>query len=376
MGVVALYRCEDYSSENLGSLVESALSLGNFSRGQKVLVKANMLAARPPERCVTSHPRLVELICRGLSDLGCRPTIGDSPGIEPFGRVAKVSGLAEVGQRLGVAVEELADSRVCPPSTRRVHKRLELARQALEADAIVNVPKLKTHCQMQLTLAVKNLFGTVVGPRKAQWHYAVGLDRRRFADLLLDILVSLPPVLSILDGVWGMEGHGPSNGTIRRFGMVAASADALALDATVAAMVGLPGRRFSLIDAAARRGLEGWDLKGVDFQGDLSPQERFPAVKIPELDALNLLPSWLDGLGRHLLASRPVQDRDRCVACGRCAQVCPASALVLEGRRLRFDYRRCIRCYCCHEMCPADAIAFRDGVLTDLVSRLRDRIFH
>ncbi len=372
MKTVALYRCDDYRSEKLPSIVESALSLGNFSRGQKVLVKANMLAARPPERCVTSHPAVVELICRGLLDLGCRPLIGDSPGIEPFGSVARVSGLGEVGRRLGVPVEELGDSTVCPPSPLRVHRRLELARQALEADAIVNVPKLKTHCQMQLSLAVKNLFGTVVGTRKAQWHYSVGLDRRRFADLLLDILVSLPPVLSILDGIWGMEGHGPSNGTARHFGLVAASNDAVALDAAVAAMMGLPGSRFFLIGAAQRRNLGSWDLKGLKWEGDLPPEKTFPAVQIPELDALSLLPPWLDGLARRFISSRPVQNRERCVACGRCAKICTAGALELEGRRLRFDYQKCIRCYCCHEMCPADAIAFREGLLTGLISRLRD----
>jgi ferredoxin len=78
------------------------------------------------------------------------------------------------------------------------------------------------------------------------------------------------------------------------------------------------------------------------------------------------MPRFMDKLGRALLASRPEQDLSCCVQCGRCAQICPAGALVLDGKKLRFDYSKCIRCYCCHEMCPRDAIVFREGALMKL----------
>ncbi len=366
MTVIALYHCPDYSPERLAPIVRECLGLRRFSRGDKVLVKANMLAARSPEKCVTTHPALVEAVCRGLLDLGCRPVIGDSPGIEPFPIVARASGIADVGARLGVPVRELTRSTLCPPSPRRVHARLELSADVLEADAVVSLPKMKTHCQMQLSLAVKNLFGTVSGTRKAQWHYAVGLDRARFADVLLDISLSVPPLLSIVDGVTGMEGRGPSNGRPREFGLVAAGTDPVALDAALSAMLGLPAEKYVLLQAARRRGIGNWSLDGVEWRGDLDPATRFSDVDIPTLDALSLMPKFMDSFGKRFLASRPVQVRSRCVACGRCAAVCPANALRLENGKLAFDYSACIRCYCCHEMCPQDAIAFREGPLMRL----------
>lgn len=371
MTTVALFHCEDYSPARLDPIVRECLSLRAFPRGGRVLVKPNMLAARAPDKCVTTHPALVDSVCRALLDLGCRPVIGDSPGIEPFARVAKASGIGEVGARLGVPVQELGRSTLCPPAAGRVNKRLELSADALEADAVVSLPKMKTHCQMQLSLAVKNLFGTVVGTRKAQWHYAVGLDRRRFADLLLDISLSLPPLLSIVDGVIGMEGRGPGNGRPRAFGLIGASGDALALDAALSAMMGLPPQDFFLLQAARARGFAGCDLSGVKWRGDFDPSGRFPDVDIPALDALSLMPRFMDRFGRRFLASRPEQIRKRCIACGRCVAVCPAEALRLENETLFFDYAACIRCYCCHEMCPRDAVAFREGALMKLFALLR-----
>ncbi|MBP5212308.1 MAG: DUF362 domain-containing protein, partial [Pyramidobacter sp.] len=125
------------------------------------------------------------------------------------------------------------------------------------------------------TMAVKNLFGTVVGTRKAQWHYAVGLDRGRFADVLIDILVSLPPVLSIVDGFWGMEGHGPGSGTPRNFGLIAASDDAVALDTVLAPMMGLTAGQYAILQAARARGVGDTELKSVQWRGDFDPNTRF-----------------------------------------------------------------------------------------------------
>ena len=372
MPIVALFKCDSYTSERIDDIVRKCISLHNFSRGDKVWVKANMLSARPVEKCVTTHPVIIDSVCRALLDLGTRPTIGDSPGIEPFPLVARISGIAEVGKRLGIPVKELSNSTVCPPNERRVNKRLELARDILESDVVVSLPKLKTHCQMQLSMAIKNLFGTVVGQRKARWHYDVGLDRTRFANVLLDITVSVPPLLSIIDGIDGMEGHGPANGTPRHFGLIGASEDPVALDATLCEMVGLSASDYVLLQAAKTRGIGDVTLSDTQYIGDLPPSYRFENVKIPTLDALRLMPRFMDTFGRHFLSSRPVQIQEDCIACGRCAAICPADALKLtvKTKTLTFDYSKCIRCYCCHEMCPKGAITFRDAPLLAVLKML------
>ena len=167
-----------------------------------------------------------------------------------------------------------------------------------------------------------------------------------------------------------MEGRGPGSGKPRFFGLIGASADAVALDAALAPMMGLPAENYAPLAAARARGIGDCELNGTEWLGDFDPGTRFENVDIPALDALSLMPRFMDKLGRALLASRPAQDESRCMQCGRYAAVCPAGALVLDGKKLRFDYSKCIRCYCCHEMCPHDAILFREGPLMRLFKAL------
>ena len=370
MPTVALYKCDSYKDGRIDDIVRESLGMMKISRGDKVLIKANMVSTRTPDKCVTTHPVVAEAVGRALLDLGTKPLLSDSPGIDPFPLVSRVSGLAEVGKKLGIPVRELSRSTLCPPDARRVNSRLELSADVLESDAIVSLPKVKTHCQMQLTLAVKNLFGTVVGQRKARWHYDLGLDRSRFANLLIDILISVPPLLTIIDGVDGMEGEGPTNGVPRHFGFIGASTDAVALDATISAMLGLPSEKYVLLQAAKSRGVGDYDLENTVYAGDFPPSTRFENVDIPALDALRLLPRFMDTFGRHFLSSRPAQDTSACIACGRCAEICPAHAITLNAGKLTFDYKKCIRCYCCHEMCPKGAIEFKDGLVLNALKLL------
>jgi uncharacterized protein (DUF362 family) len=214
MSIVSLVKCPGYGSPGLEAALERALApLGGMAAfvrpGQRVLIKPNMLGAYAPERQVTTHPALVLAVGRLALAAGGRVTIADSPALEPFARVAAKTGLAQAAAALGAEIRELSEPTPAPAAPGAVFKGLQLARLALTAEVIINLPKLKTHGQMLLTLGVKNLFGTVVAQRKSEWHLVAGVDRPHFADLLLDIQQTLKPALTILDGVWGMEGRGP-----------------------------------------------------------------------------------------------------------------------------------------------------------------------
>jgi uncharacterized protein (DUF362 family)/Pyruvate/2-oxoacid:ferredoxin oxidoreductase delta subunit len=373
---VSLVQCKSYHSPELETAVKRAVDLvggmsGLVKRGDRVLLKPNLLSAREPVKRITTDPAVVSAIARLVLDAGGRPFIGDSPGIDSFGRVAVKTGMGKVASELGIELLELTDSTRAPEVENGRFKRVEIARQALEADVVINLPKLKTHSQMLLTLGVKNLFGTVVAQRKAEWHHMTGIDRQNFASLHLDIYLILKPVITILDGVWGMDGCGPANGNPNPVGVIAAARDAVALDVSVCHFLGAPLGAFPLYREARARGIGETDLAKIRILGESPKILGMKKFQIPKLDSFGILPSVVARFaGRHLV-SRPVQAEGRCVGCGHCAKICPADAIRKSEKSIRFDYDRCIRCYCCQEVCPEDAIAFRKGLLVRILNRFR-----
>jgi uncharacterized protein (DUF362 family)/Pyruvate/2-oxoacid:ferredoxin oxidoreductase delta subunit len=372
--VVALVRCDNYDPEAVDAAVRRSVDLlGGMSvfvqPGKRVLLKPNLVAARAPERRITTDPEVVRTVARLVLEAGGTPCIGDSPALEPFQMVARKTGMKEVADELGLELVNLVGPAPVPLRDGAVFRNLELSFRVIDADVVINLPKLKTHAQMLFTLGVKNLFGTVVAQRKAEWHYMTGVDRDTFASLHLDIYQAIRPALTILDGVWAMEGHGPANGRPRRVDLIAAATDAVALDVSICRLLGAPLRSFPLYRAARARGIGETDASRISLRGD--PPEGFQVkdFEVPSLDSLGVLPGMFGWFTKRFLVSKPVQEEAQCVGCGECAEICPAEAIQLKAKKLAFDYDRCIRCYCCQEVCPQDSIRFHRGLLVRLLSR-------
>jgi uncharacterized protein (DUF362 family)/Pyruvate/2-oxoacid:ferredoxin oxidoreductase delta subunit len=296
-------------------------------------------------------------------DRGARVLVADSQAMGSFSKILKESGIAEALRGLNVECREFKAS--VQVDVGESFGKIELAEDALKADVIINVPKLKTHSQMLLTLAVKNLFGCVVGLRKPQWHLRAGVERERFAALLVRICTTLRPSFNILDGVLAMEGPGPGKGgTPRHVGVVMASRDAFSLDAAVCRMLGLPPEELFTHAVALKSGL----VDGApEVIGD-PPQVR--GFKFPEMAPMLFGPRALHGLMRQHLLQRPVIDAESCKSCRDCAKYCPAGAIAFQGKEAAFDYDKCIRCYCCLEVCPHGAMRAEEPRLGKIFSRI------
>jgi len=312
-------------------------------------------------------------VARLVLDAGGRPVIADSPGIDNFARAARRAGFMDVARELDIPCVELTDPVPLPGASDASFHKIEVARLALSSDTVIDLPKMKTHAQMLLTLGVKNMFGCVVAQRKAEWHYSVGLRREAFASLLLDVWNGVRPALTILDGVIGMDGHGPTNGDPFPYGVMAGARDALTMDFWLCRMMGVRLEDYPLWQAAAARNMPQCILDENDLAGDFSPLHVWQGLNIPRLDSLSVIPGLsripFGGILERALASRPVHRPDRCVGCGKCAAMCRAGAIAQRGKNVTFDYAKCIRCYCCHEMCPVSAIDFKDGLLRRVMKR-------
>ncbi|NEP63163.1 MAG: DUF362 domain-containing protein, partial [Symploca sp. SIO2G7] len=123
------------------------------------------------------------------------------------------------------------------------------------SDVVINLPKVKSHVQLTLTLGVKNLFGCVPGKMKAWWHMEAGKDARSFAQMLVETAQAIDPELTIIDGIIGHEGNGPSSGKPRHLGVLGASPNVYALDRAMVDVLQVEPSLVPTIVASQRLGL-------------------------------------------------------------------------------------------------------------------------
>jgi len=336
--------------------------------GERVLLKPNMLAAREPERAVTTHPELLRGVIGLVREAEGIPLVGDSPGVGGFRRVAERSGLLAVVEETGAELVPFDET--VAVRGQGLFREFQIARPYLEADRLINLPKLKTHEMMTMTCAVKNLFGAVVGTAKAGWHLKAGADRELFARMLLEIYLLRRPDLTIVDGILAMEGDGPGNGDPRLCGLLLAGTNPVAVDVIAAELAGIPKKLLWVERAAEGLGIDGWDRAAIETRGVPVHEALVSPFHLPHLSDVQFgLPRFLKNRLRHYLTSRPCGVPEACTLCGICRDACPPRAIAIRDGKLHFDYHACIRCFCCRELCPEGALDVREGALLKIIKR-------
>lgn len=329
--------------------------------GSRVVIKPNLLAPASPEKAIVTHPLIVRAAVEYILDKGAMPQVSDSPAVGSFAKILKESGIRNTLEGLDVDVNEFKE--FVSVDVGKPFERIEIAADAVNADFFINLPKLKTHSQMLLTLGIKNLFGCIVGMKKPEWHLRTGVDRERFAHLLVKIYRAVRPDITIIDGILAMEGQGPGkSGEPREIGLVIGSSDTTALDRVISGMLGVEPDSVLTNRLAVEENPACGDIV---IDGDMPEIHNF---KLPEITPVLFGPERLHGFIRRHLTQRPECDGKKCVLCGECWKYCPAEAIKESGRKVRFDYDKCIRCYCCIEVCPQGALHAKE-TLTGRISR-------
>lgn len=358
---VVFSQCRSYDVKKLHNQLQNMISLLGVEQlirpGDRVLLKPNLIAPRSAEDAVCTHPAVIRALAMIILDCGGWPFLGDSPGYASLERCLSASGMQVVIDDLKIKVVSFKAQKEISRPENRILKRFQLAEPVLDFDRIINVPKLKTHGMMGLTLAVKNLFGCIPGYEKARWHLRAGHNRQLFARILLDIYQTVKPDLHILDGVVGMQGEGPTHGQPVSFGFLGGSQDALGLDYSTARLVHYP-ESTSVSKEALAEGL--FDSGKLQVLGDCTAEE-IPTIT-PARGSRNAAFPFHRFI-RRLLVKKPVILSSRCHRCLVCVKHCPAQAMKFIDRSVRIDYKACIRCYCCHELCPYGAIRISRGFL-------------
>jgi len=378
MSTVSIIKCPDYAPARVDVAVQEAIDLlggiGQYVRpGGRALLKINLLAGTEPEKAVTTHPAVVRAMIRQTRAAGAIPLVGDCSGHEgPPNRGRYLSGCRQAGiqqvcEEEGVELVHLsAESVEVENPHARAFKRFTLAKGVVEADVVINLPKLKTHGLTLFTGGVKNNFGCLPGLLKAQMHLrAQGAED--FSQMLVDLLPAVRPALTVMDAVVGMEGDGPRNGQPKQIGAILASADPVALDAAACQMVGIEPLMVPTTRLAHEQGVGVGDLAQIELLGESLEAMRVADFQLASGSGMLFRPTGLLRFLQGRLVAKPVLVAERCQGCWVCLEHCPADAMSKDGWRPVFDYGKCIRCYCCQELCPHDAIKLRRPLLARIL---------
>ncbi|SKB12282.1 conserved hypothetical protein [Planktothrix sp. PCC 11201] len=258
MSTVSLIRTDSYNPQVLEKSLETLLApMGGMTAfvkpGDRVLLKPNLLTgSRPTKECVT-RPELVAAVAKLVIQAGGKPFLGDSPAFGSALGVARKNGYLPLIESLNLPIVEFKGKRY--ETVGEGFDHLRLSKEAMEADVVINLPKLKSHVQLTLTMGVKNLFGCVPGKMKAWWHLEAGKDVDRFGEMLVETARTIDPNLTILDAIIGHEGNGPSNGEPKELGILAAADQVFALDRTIVDLLQVDPTWVPTIMAAQRLGL-------------------------------------------------------------------------------------------------------------------------
>ncbi len=372
-------------SEARRALEELLTPLGHLDfvkPGMHVVIKANLVSAMQPQEAATTHPILLRALCEMLNEKGAEVIIGDSPGglynSAFVGRVYNVTGMHALENESVHLNYDFSEHYTKFPEG-RVLRDFTYTGYLDKADLIINFAKLKSHGMMGMSCAAKNMFGTIPGVIKPEYHYRFP-RYEDFADMLLDLDEYFHPILSIADAVVGMEGNGPTAGTPKKMGFLLASHSPHTLDMLAAHLLGFSLEEIPTLLAAKRRELIPETIEELKVIGTYDKLKIIDFEKVVEHKSLqfsgdgkNIFKRIASKLMGVIFKTRPVLKPQMCVGCAVCAGICPAKAIEIKNKKAKINRKKCIRCFCCQEFCPKSALKVKRTALAAIFHREKDK---
>ncbi|MDR3254513.1 MAG: DUF362 domain-containing protein [Synergistaceae bacterium] len=372
---VGAARCESYGPDEVRDALSLAISrAGGLPEADcgEVLVKANMLSPAAPDKAVTTHPEVLRALAGEIASAGKTVHIADNPGYIYTNKehLLKSTGIKALSGD-GVSVGLLSDkgARVTRSESFRALSEARIASRYLDAPYVINAAKLKTHVETEMSGCIKNIFGTADIATRKRCHQSS--SQRRLANAITDLFVIRPPEFNVMDAITSMEGDGPTHGKPRATGWLLAGRNALAVD-WVAALIMCYSDPLSipLLRAASARGIGPSSRADIALEGAVWSD--LPSYGFKKSGgALRLLPVFLRGAAHGLVSLSPKLEREKCVRCSICRQVCPVDAIGgCSSEYPSIKSETCVKCLCCHEMCPTGAMTVSKNFLASLAGRI------
>ncbi|MBN1328655.1 MAG: DUF362 domain-containing protein [Candidatus Heimdallarchaeota archaeon] len=328
----------------------------------EVILKPNLLSApdkKEDREKIRTDPRVLEALVKMLLELKKSVVIGDTCGSGHSGgtrEVLKNSGYLELGEKYeNVDVRSLE---LNGPITIDVQGKklttVNISKDIVEAQAVINVPKMKTHAMTLYTGSIKNLYGTICGGDKTRIH-SLGASIQGFSQCLVDLYAYEKPKikLNVMDAIVALEGMGPgASGKAVHMNLILASDDAVALDAVAFTLMGHEPSRVPTIKYAAEQNLGIMDLTQIEIIGEKIETHK-KKFKLPRTAKMANIP--FQKFTTVML--RVPKYVGTCNGCLNCVRGCPESVIKMTKTKTGkpkpvINYKGCISCFTCLEVCP------------------------
>ena len=360
---VIVRRCQNYNIEEVLTLIADIYESGGGPdiSGKKVLVKPNILTDSNPDKCICTHPVVVEAMVRYLQSKGATVFVGDSPAVHLKGFKGEKSGIRKVCEETSATWVDFMKK---PIEKKLKNGKIKIASIVNEVDLIISLPKFKNHELVYFTGAIKNTLGLVPGFSKGRQH-ALHQDRNGFGVFLVDLNEAVMPDYFLMDGIMGMEGPGPGRGFPIALGLLLGSTNPLALDIIGSQIAGydpliIPTTRTALFRKRWLKSVEDIIYDGPEIRTII--KEGFKKIPVSRRNNISL--QFVIKRIRFLkkLERRPVFIHENCTGCQKCVNICPVQAiqpLSSDMTHIVLTDSKCIRCFCCSEVCNDDAVEIR-----------------
>ena len=375
--------CSNYNQETTYEKMKELLMNNNLldfvKKDMVIAIKANLVAPIKPDSAATTHPSLLIALCKILIELGAKVIVGDSPGglyqevyLNTIYKRTQVDKVLEVNANLNHDFEQ----KLVDTPELLIVKHLDCCSWLLKADAIINFSKMKTHGMMSLSAATKNMFGSVPGTIKLEYHYRYP-KHEDFANMLIDIQEFYKCKLHICDAILAMEGNGPTMGKPKQIGLLLASKSCYALDIVCCKLMNLDINNVPTIIQAIKRELSVKSFEEIQLNMDINNYIDHEFLNIEHSDNIlffsdkhkNIFKRFIGLIAKKVLIVRPKAKKKECIGCRKCADICPAKAIEMKKKKPVIDKKKCIRCFCCQEFCPVGAMKTHRTLISRIITK-------
>lgn len=358
-------KCSDYDENIVKECVYELLNrqteeLGFEISGKNILLKPNLLAKRTPNMAVTTNPQILKYAALFFTERGGEVLVADSPGgvynASILKGVYKVSGIERAAEEGGAKLNFNTGYKNMPADGKK-SKNFDIIEPVVQADLVVNLPRLKTHALCEMSAAVKNMFGSIPGLMKAEMH-ARFPARSDFAAMLVDLCILTAPQINVLDAVICMEGNGPAGGSLKKVGLLLGGVNPFVLDRIGAYLMGYEANEVGTLSESIKRGLTPENIEEVEISGeDIKPYKSdFLRPDGHAGGIVKQIPTLFGGRVQKWMEPRPQVIEEKCIGCGECERCCPVKTIEIKDGKAHINSEKCIKCYCCQELCAMKAI--------------------